>query len=46
MELALRRAAGHSDCEGQGRATNLDVIGDGRVIEQAAWSCENPTPAF
>ncbi|MFZ0791631.1 MAG: DUF427 domain-containing protein [Chromatiaceae bacterium] len=45
MEL-LRRAAGHSYCEWKGQATYFDAIDDGRVIERAAWSYENPTPPF
>ena len=42
----LRRAAGHSYCEWKGQAVYFDVFDGGRMIERAAWSYEDPTPAF
>ena len=36
----LRRCAGSSHCEWKGRASYFDLVVDGRVSRQAAWSYE------
>ena len=42
----LRRAEGRSSCEWKGVATYFDVVVDGSVASQAAWSYPAPTAAF
>ncbi|WP_315784269.1 MULTISPECIES: DUF427 domain-containing protein [unclassified Bradyrhizobium] len=42
----LRPAPGRSFCEFKGVAGYWTLEVDGRVSEQAAWSYEQPTPAF
>ena len=42
----LERAEGSSWCEWKGAATYWDVVVDGRRVNQAGWSYENPGPGF
>ena len=42
----LEKAPGSSYCEWKGRATYWNISVDGNTLEKAAWSYENPTPAF
>ena len=39
-------AAGSSYCEWKGKATYWNISVDGKTLEKAAWSYENPTPAI
>ncbi|MGR3541427.1 MAG: DUF427 domain-containing protein [Hasllibacter sp.] len=45
-EGALRPAAGRSFCEWKGAARYFDVHAGDRVAERAAWTYEDPSPAF
>lgn len=42
----LERAAGRSVCEWKGAATYWTLSAGGKRAAQAAWSYEDPTPAF
>lgn len=42
----FREATGSSFCEWKGKATYWDIVVDQRVHESAAWSYDNPNPAF
>jgi uncharacterized protein (DUF427 family) len=42
----LARARRRSFCEWKGQAIYYDVVIDGAVIEEAAWSYPDPTPDF
>jgi hypothetical protein len=42
----LRRAEGASWCEWKGQATYYDLVSEGRVAPQAAWTYRQPTAGF
>lgn len=42
----LRESTGSSFCEWKGKATYWDLELNGRVLQKASWSYENPNPAF
>lgn len=46
LMTALRPSARGSFCEWKGQAVYYDLVVDGTVIEDVAWSYPAPTPAF
>ena len=42
----MSESTGSSFCEWKGKATYWDITVDGRINDGAAWSYNNPTPAF
>jgi uncharacterized protein (DUF427 family) len=46
LDRFLRVPDHHTFCEWKGHATYWSVRGEDRVVERAAWSYPDPTPAF
>lgn len=42
----LKKTSGSSYCEWKGKATYWNITVDGKTIEKAAWSYEDPNPDF